>query len=509
MPVTASPITFSVPEFRTGKKASYVTATTGFLGVYEPSRMPLQIVAPRPGTEQGAGSRYLWAHSGFAYNVVVAPQGGSPPYRFFLSAGASGATITAEAPSWNPYCYLWGRINWAAPSGTQVMTVRVIDQEGAQATASWLVTTQNNKFIFFDASAGNDATGDGTITLPWQTMAKWTGTLNSDTTHQYKICVYKNGTYNAAAYDVNSNMTLHDNKPTGHIRYPGHDPVWDLSAATITTNVGGVGATNDIYLAIRTVSGVAGRDNLKLMAFNGSQNRVVTDRISFEDPPASNLGNDNPACVYCSDGDTHDYFAMVDTTWNNLLPDVPGGACTDFYQTTNLTILGGQGTAINSRFGVYAKGDNDIVSIFGVDLWDESGNTSTTCKFFFQQSQAGAGAEIEVAYCRAFQGDGSGNQVSTLLAGSSGSIWGTGHYYRMTYAGRLKFDGFAAANGTCNFSNSIYYCDAVPAVAAEVVQSGNIARARSDMATDLLNGSLTGSFAATYYGIKGAEVAPA
>lgn len=110
MPVTAAAVNFTVPEFRTGKKASYVTSTTGFLasGKYEDSRQTLQIISPRPGTELGAGSWYLWAHSGFAYHDVVAPQGGSPPYRFILSAGASGATITAEAPSWNPNLYLWG-----------------------------------------------------------------------------------------------------------------------------------------------------------------------------------------------------------------------------------------------------------------------------------------------------------------------------------------------------------------------------------------------------------------
>ena len=97
MATTASAVSHSPFEYRTGKAASYISSSAGFLSAtqFESSKQALTLVCPRPDSERGAGSRYSWAHSAFAYNVVVAVQGGSPPFRFVLESGPSGATLTA------------------------------------------------------------------------------------------------------------------------------------------------------------------------------------------------------------------------------------------------------------------------------------------------------------------------------------------------------------------------------------------------------------------------------
>lgn len=448
MAVTATAATFSVPEFRTGKKCSAVTSTTGLLGTtkFEPAKQPMLLVCPRPDSERSAGSAYSWAYSGITYDRVVAVQGGSPPFRFELLSGPTGATIANEAPSWNPNLTLWGRISWPTPSGTGNFRVRIRDQEGNTKLATWTCVTNNTKFRWLNASSGSDANNGVLVadggTGPWQTVNAWTQALTSDTGFQDLICVYRTGTYTSTAgYGGTTTLTINSNKPRAHLRYPGEDPIMDLDGANI-----GCGGTQDFYFSLATVNSPTAA-NPKLFSFASPSFRAVLDRVRFSGVVSGDItvGNDNNSCCeFAANNTDHEYVALIDTSWSGLPANSNGFSCLDWYSVTKAVILGGTGLGIDSYMGIWIKGPNDLVSVWGVDLWDQTVSTAK-CKFHGQMGGNNARptgpCRVEFGYCRAFQPDGTLNQERTILFGDSNQDWGPIWIYRNTFAGRGGHDG--------------------------------------------------------------------
>lgn len=450
MATTASSFTHVPFEFRTGKVSSAISSSSGLLAStqYEPAKQELTLVCPRPDSERGTGSRYSWAHSGFAYNVVVAVQGGAPPFQFVLESGPSGATLTAEAPSWNPYLYLWGRINWPSPSGTGTFKVRIYDQDGNSRLAQWTCVTDNTKFRFLDASSGSNSNNGILVadggTGPWQTVNAWTEALTTDTGFQDLICVYRTGTYVASAgYGGTTALTINSSKPRAHIRYPGEDPIIDLDGANIVC-----GGTQDCYFAVATVNSPT-ENNPKLFNFGSPSFRVVLDRPRFSGVVSGDvlIGNDNNSCIeFAQNATDHEYVAVIDATWEDLPSNANGFSCVDWFSVTKSVIAGGTGRGLENYMGIWIKGPNDRVSVWGVDFWDES-ITTVNCKIHTQMaSNAGSArpdgpSRCEVGYCRAYQADGSANQERTMLFGSANQDWGPVWWYRNTFAGRGGHDG--------------------------------------------------------------------
>lgn len=438
MAVTAAPATFNVPEFRPGKKSSAIRSTTGLLPTtkFEASHMPLRLISPRG--DMGADSRYKWANSRFAYNVVIAVQGGAPPYRCEVLSKPSDASVTMEAPSWNPHLYLWARVNWPSPTGTGVFVVRITDQDGAAVLASWSAVTDNSKWRWLDAVSGSNSNNGIPVadggTGPWQTCAAWTGTDTSDATYADLHCVYRAGTYDSIPYGgISLAMVINDNKPKTHIRYPGEAAVFDLTDGTIRCASG----PSDVYLAFDTINGPTG-SNPKLLHFPAPVSRVVIDRPSFDTPTNATVGNDNNSCIEFADNATpHAYIAVIDPSWDTLPSNANGFSCLDWYNVSYAVVAGGSGRSVNCYMGIWMKGANRYVSVFSVDLWDEA-HTPAKAKI---HCQLAGGSLAEVKYCRVFQPDGSANQEQSMLFGDSNQEWGPLVYARNNIAGRIGQDG--------------------------------------------------------------------
>ena len=279
-------------------------------------------------------------------------------------------------------------------------------------------------------------------TGPWQTVNAWTEASTSDTGFDDLICVYRSGTYDASAgYGGTTALTINGNKPRGHIRYPGEDPIWDLDGANIVA-----GGTSDCYFAVATVNAPTAA-NPKLFQFGSPSFRVVIDRPRFSGVVSGDItvGNDNNSCCeFAQNATDHEYVALIDATWEDLPSNSNGFSCLDWYSVTKSVVLGGTGSGIESYMGLWIKGPNDRISVWGVDLWDE---TVSTVKAKIHTQMAGNAARpngpcrVEVGYCRAYQADGSANQERTMLFGDSNQDWGPVWIYRNTFAGRGGHDG--------------------------------------------------------------------
>lgn len=521
MAPTLSAAPLPMGSVRTGKTGSYITSAHRFLATnqFEAAHMSLQVIAPRPDSERTAASRYSWAHSAFAYNVVVAVQGGAPPFKFELVSGPSGATCEAEAPSWNPYLYLWGRVNWPSPAGTGTFLVRVIDSEGTTKLVKWTCVQNNTKFRFLDAAAGSDS-NDGILvadggTGPWQTTDAWKGANYADTTWQNLICVYRTGTYTLSAY-TGVLLSLGTNKPKAHIHYPGETATWGLGSARVQIDAGG----QDFYFSIATTGGTT-ENNPRLFEWtsNAAATRVVFDEVSFASPADAVVANSNYSCIAFMDtaaGVEHKYVALVNCAWSDL-PESSGTnglSCFDWYRTIDSSIVGGTGRAINGAYGWWPKGPCNRISMWGIDGWDESGNTVERVKFplFMASDEASSPplTELEVGYCRATAPDNTGNQAAVLTFGVDNHPWGPIHCYRMTLTGAVGWNGTVAdagANGTQTFSDSLVYCDLGSPVESGLDTDSVSVQARSVMATDLTSGNVKPVSA--FYGVRGADVAQA
>jgi hypothetical protein len=156
-----------------------------------PAVYPLVLVWPRQaGTicESGAPAfpashRTLWAHSGFAYDVICRPRGGMEPYAWSLTDAPVGATIDTN-----------GRLQIPNPSGSMTFSINLRDALGTTVTNEVTVVTDDTRFRFFDSVSGNDTTGTGTISAPWRSLVK----IDFPQTNANQICVFRAGTYSTA-----------------------------------------------------------------------------------------------------------------------------------------------------------------------------------------------------------------------------------------------------------------------------------------------------------------------
>jgi hypothetical protein len=202
--------------------------TGGPMNDAEPSRYPLELVAPRaPGTSPSAdpgtpampaGHRHFKAYPGLEYDIRAVVIGGSYPYTFSLADAPEGMTIDART----------GEITWPSPSGGPVTpTLIVVDAEGTELSSSWTIEVDTASFRFVDAAQGNDGNA-GTIDSPWQSLV---GVLENS--NPGEIVVLRAGTYVTQDMPVDGSDTWVRVEFNGAahsvqwLAYPGETPVID------------------------------------------------------------------------------------------------------------------------------------------------------------------------------------------------------------------------------------------------------------------------------------------
>jgi len=174
-------------------------------------------VSPRPDSETGAYSgtvnaRHRWAYydgaNSVQYEVPVKILGGSAPHIFELLRAPTGATIGNNLTAADHGVVKWTPTSAYSTSSPAVFTVRVYgnDWEGRTIPLAgidyieitWTVATSSStsQFLFIDNNAGNDTTGTGSISAPFATLAKVTGSTVAATTYPNRI-VYLRGSVTA------------------------------------------------------------------------------------------------------------------------------------------------------------------------------------------------------------------------------------------------------------------------------------------------------------------------
>lgn len=322
MAVTASNASFDVPEFRSGKKASWITSTTGLLTKGATAeddhylRTPLNaltLIHPRPFSELDALTGVsIWTHwtPDAPYYAYPSAFGGCFPYRWTLHGAPSGMTINSDL-DFTSFATrsAHGRITWPTPTaGTYTFTVRCTDQEGATVSRSVTLNVATSNAIFVSPSGTDSAVAAGTLASPFQKIDNWyantSGTLDpADTRHAAKIVIYRAGTYTVPEDTGLGNLNMGANKPRVHVAYYGETVELDCSnAAYRWANSNGAGAQEGCEMLGLTF---AGEDEVEMgntfqLAVNDS-NVIICDHHIKDFKYHGTSGSDNPAGIYGRD----------------------------------------------------------------------------------------------------------------------------------------------------------------------------------------------------------------
>lgn len=262
---------------------------------------PLEIIQPRAGLD--INNRFYRAYPGLLYEVQIAAIGGTYPNSYQLVSGPNGLTVDGAT----------GVISWPNPPASQTpvsVSVRVIDESGAQATVTWPVTVTTTGFRFVDAVNGKTAAngGNGTLASPWKSMADWY--INKyDSTYRNVFLYFRAGTYRTldAPLEDGWRLALPGNKPVVWLAYPGEKPVIDVTGS----HVSAYPDISDLYM-----DGLEFRNWTTNFAFaleSGGSNNTFRKNIFRRLPAGAGGGGTNASGIFLSRGETvSNYVAIVD-----------------------------------------------------------------------------------------------------------------------------------------------------------------------------------------------------
>jgi len=333
------------------------------VGNFEPAKMPLNLIYPRPDTETQTHARHRLMHSQMIYEIPIGIQGGAWPLHYEIITAPPGSTIGTYNTT-TGFDADYGVLTVPAQgSGTYNITVRVTDQEGSSIDAIWSAEGDDSKFTFIDSAFAGTSTG--THDNPLKSTDDWYLGDNSDTTYLNQVVVLKQGSGNYVITGdpaSNNNMVLDPTAKTPSlIAYPGDTPVFDCSGCKINTN----------NLADLTVFGIkftGARQDVNNAHFIWCKNQ--TDRFTFWGCEFDNfskglVGTDNNSPVFVSARNgikRYGYFA--DNTWNNIQNgDSSNGSYCDFYDVSDLLIERNTVSNSESTYGFWFKGTTAFVTV--------------------------------------------------------------------------------------------------------------------------------------------------
>lgn len=505
----------ALPNGDVGEASNTVSGTTiaegAYVGAgqletdeYVPERMTLEW--SNPTASPGTGSRYLYANSQFDYRVPFVPMGGCPPYRFALTGSSTaGVSITAKAPSWNPYCYLWAEITIDRSlftTGTRVFTVECIDQAGTSITRSLTVTHNDSQFIYVDSSVVSS--GSGTFASPLKDIEDWFTSSAADTTYQNKICVYRAGTYSVQEFDGTvQSMRIDSAKPRGHIAYPGETVVWNMGG---NVSSGTSGATDWFIQGIQTSGGASSTNIVRLFSMLNTVSRAVFYEIFFDSPTAGSNTTDNTSCIYSSSGGakSKSNISIVDCEWQNLTSNTNGFSLFDFYACDKTAVVGGTARNISAQYGAWAKNACYRVFIAGLDMYDLTGNTGQRL-LFTENGSADTGGIVQAIYNKVAKSTDGLVAQKAMLYGDNGN-WGTIYQDRNTVVGRVGVTNASHESlGTCTINRNLVFSNITPKIESSQTVTNNVTDTRTNIGNYLeSNGNVRTDYA--NYGKVGATV---
>ena len=496
-------------------------------GAGEASVYPLELVSPReaataPSADAGtpdmpSGHRIFKAYPGIEYNIRAVVIGGAYPYTFSLSNAPSGMTINATT----------GEISWPNPTGGPVTpSVTVTDYENTTITEAWTITVTTSGFEFY-ATDGNDSTGDGTISSPYQTL----GHARSNTANS--ILYFRAGTYSMSNFTT---LGLTADYGGGNLKcgwgpgrgssvqmlaYPGESVTFDHAYSSgvymgvmLELEPAALSSTSQpIYLDGITFTNVS--NSLLRPTANGSYHHIR--RCTFSDVWEP-TGGANPAGIMWSQGTLRHYTALQD----NVGVDLDHGATCGMYKLYShkkLLIEDDEASVCGSPFDIK----------YGCPRFEIRGGwyrDNTYSEPGIVGNQNGASGEYcsgEIRYNRVTcRGNAGGVSAVPALALNNFGNTADVDVYRNTFVGKVWIEN-TTGTGTFTFKNNVIindnttyadrlsYDDYAGTSSLVALGTGDDTNLVGAIGSGIVNEStdlaLTGSSRTTYLGQKGHELA--
>jgi len=395
----------------------------------------------------------------------------------------------------------YGVIEWDPVTGTHDFSVRVTDQSGATTEFSWQVVTDDDAFVFVDATAGDD-TAAGDIDHPLATFAGlWNRSFAG------RIAVFREGTYEVfATADAPSPILDRTRTPNALVGFPGESVTFDMSRGHFRTSIPRFGASDFLATGIDFVGSRADLRNNRLFNITRRQSRMTFWDCSFDSNTAGTDPRDNPGAItFMSDGGYHENIAVIGCRLGS-------GAKTQLIVTfdSNHVLLEG-----NRAVGVNMPANNG--SNF-LNAKDDTNNLTVRNNFFqggassaitnYNQITLDSAANQELCWNTAIF-DGMGVSAAISINGSSNTPAATNTYvYRNTVISQQ--DAFRFLGGMPPspplFEGNAYFSAGRGVFGSDKVTTSAIANvelAETDFGT---RGEFVGSARAMHGGLAGAEV---
>jgi len=521
--------TDAAPEFASTQRWNGLLAPGRFI----PAKMPLtaqRVVLPRPDAETSARAFHRNAHVGLPYELPIVVQGGSWPFVYELVEAPAGASLGRAYG--DPH---YGILRWTPDaSGTFSFTVRVRDQDGGSVQFNWSGTVSAAWVRFVDAVNGSDASGNGSLALPWRTLA-----------HAYTqvqdggaLCL-RTGQYQAPAESMN--IAVSGGTGAGRVGslfgWPGESATIDCS----TQNAAHFAWYNssDTYVAhLNFRNGPSNQSNPRYFGSLNVNHRCYQYRLSFDSAAlgtASGGGDDNNSCLFLgAGGAVREYVAQVFCTFRRLPFTNNGFSAIDTYQTRYLVVADNLFEApsdASSQHAIWIKGwEQEDISIRG-NRWTEAWDGG-----LIDLSMSGAAGSfttrrIEVCYNTIATRDGRGGLGIGVGASASGGERGPIWIYRNTIRAPAVIVRSSSAL-RISFENDVIVHDAVvqgsnpdtrivlfdsnapagvyydPAIRENLTLTSTGSECHGRSSAGILDAQLrlTGAFRSQYLGTHGAEI---
>lgn len=288
-------------------------------GHYEPANLAPYFNCPRPQSEMQSWERYRLAPHGVPWSAPVGVMFGSYPYRYVIVQGPSGMTV-GETLIEDENGFLvpgddYGLLQWANPTiGTHTIKVRVETQDlgrqpSGRSDATWgsieteweLVVRNREDLAYFRwlSPTGNDTTGDGSYSNPWQTLAQIANNTGMGgrqlhlmegtyTTTASASTIAMNGTARPAVMVFHGDCTL--NYTTSNIQLASGGYISNVKTST----AGG-------YITA----------NVQLFLNLANSQRIVYYSVDFEDTERGSAGNDNATSIWIGRNTPRRYISII------------------------------------------------------------------------------------------------------------------------------------------------------------------------------------------------------
>lgn len=499
-------------------------------GSWIPAKQPMIQVYPRPDSETNTWARHHWAYydgvNSVQYKIPLGVSFGAFPYVYQLLSGPPGMTIGASfwQSDWSfaqAAAAGYGYLLWT-PSGSVTnasVSVLVTDQQMNTLTITFTVSTSSStaQFIFIDAVKGNDSTGTGTISAPWQTFNKARGSTYNGTANPNTLCYLRAGTYAIPADASNSidvstaisqiNTSI---KPSAFMGFPGDTaPVLTLTGAMFGVGIPPAGGS-DLFMQGLNFNGYnAGAANARIIwvaAYGTTAARMTFDNNLWSNSGYGSQGSNNATGYYMdsNSGTNIPYTFINNCSESNRQSGHPGNnyiGCS-FYSAINCLV---QGCSINQS-GLNADG-----------AWYFKSNVTNGCMrgnfallsnvghaFDFGQAPSGAGLMENSESCYNILIAPSGGGI--ILAQTGGYAYGTLWCYRNSVLGSPGYNSNqATSNGPYVFDSNVSQGGGIPTGSS--IQTNGLNVVASSGALDATTGQLTGTYRTKYLGTVGAEIA--